>query len=67
MHHQDIIRNKNQIKIEVKPAKSIGQCKYLGSVISTNRNADDNINRKIDNTAANFKKINKMPIYIDSH
>ena len=34
--------------------------KYLGSVISANGNADDDINMKIGKTAANFKKMNKI-------
>ena len=53
-------RTSDEIIVEVKTIETVDKFKYLGSVISANGNADDDINIKIGRTAANFKKMNKI-------
>ena len=49
-------RASDEIKVEGETIEIVDKFKYLGSVISADGNVDDDINIKIDKTAANFKK-----------
>ena len=53
-------RTSGEIKVEGKTVETVDKFKYLGSVISANGNAVDDINIKIGKTAPNLKKMNKI-------